>query len=90
MSVEIYPSHTDNLKRFLTQNENLMLLKTYVNKALFFKFNKVYYWRNLGSFILFGSIQMVNNSVCFSGKKKVCTAPEPVLLQTHQIKVFFS
>lgn len=28
--------HTDNLKRFLTQNENLTLLKTYVNKALFF------------------------------------------------------
>lgn len=33
---------------------------------------------------------MVNNSVCFSGKKEVCTAPKPVLLQTHQTEVLFS
>lgn len=36
MSAEIYPSHTDNLKRFLTQTEEPDILENkYVNKTLF-------------------------------------------------------
>lgn len=33
---------------------------------------------------------MVNNSVCFSGKKEVCTAPEPVLADSPDTSIIQS
>lgn len=39
---------------------------------------------------MFGFIHMVNNSVCFSGKKEVCTAPEPVLADSPDTSIIQS